>query len=48
MKKYEVSTSYTLEIKAKNEGEAKELFIEILDTIDPNWIEDCIEVKKIK
>jgi len=43
---YEVSTSYTMEIKAKNREEAKELFIELLDTIDSNWIEDQIEVKK--
>ena len=48
LKTFEVSTSYTTEIKAKDAEEAKQLFIEELDRADANWTEDCVEVKEIK
>ena len=47
-KKYKVSTSYTMEIIADNKDEAKELFIELLDTVSSDWVEDQIEVKELK
>ena len=45
---YKVTTSYTLEIKARDKNEAKDLFLETLDRVDPNWIEDQIDVVEVK
>jgi len=47
MKKFEVTTSYTLEVIAKDEEKAKEKFLEEMDSVDVSWIEDCVEVKEI-
>jgi hypothetical protein len=44
MAKFNVRVSYSLEIEAKNEEEAKELFLDQVEALDSNWIADCTEV----